>query len=174
MPIPLHWQAGGDVRFADLRQRFDAATLAERSELLTFVRLHRSRIHPRVSDRWLMPEMVRYLLLCTSQTIDSTIETDNVGVDSPFEAAWQLVRWFNWYWSVERDGRRVQGIADSIGDFYRNGNESCRNCVETGFLKHALAHPENRQYFNGWSDDPLLAEAYRESLKWGIAHEVQE
>jgi len=174
MPIPLHWQAGGDVRFADLRQRFDAATLAERSELLTFVRLHRSRIHPRVSDRWLMPEMVRCLLLCTSQTIDSTIETDNDGVDSPFEAAWQLVRWFNWYRSVERDGRRVQGIADSIGDFYRNGNESCRNCVETGFLKHALAHPENRQYFNGWSDDPLLAEAYRESLKWGIAQEVQE
>jgi hypothetical protein len=121
-----------------------------------------------------MPEMARYLLLCTSQKIDSTIETEDDGVDSPFEAAWQLVRWFNWYRSVEKDGRRVQGIADSIGDFYRNGNEACRNCIETGFLEHALAHPKNRQYFNGWSDDRLLADAYRESLKWGIAHEVQE
>ena len=174
MPIPLHWQAGGNVRFADLRQRLDAATLDERRELLTFVRLQRSRIHPRASDSWLMQEMVRYLFLCTSQTIDSTIETDDDDVDTPFEAAGQLVRWFNWYRSVEKDGRRVQAIADSIGDFYRNGNEACRVCVKTGFLEHALECPENRQYFNGWSDDPLLAEAYRESLKRGIAREVQE
>jgi hypothetical protein len=116
MSLPVHWQTAGNVRFADICKRLEAATLTERYELLTFVRRHCNRIRPRISDDWLMPEM--------------------------------------------------------LADFYRNGNDFCRNCLETGFLEHAMETPVNRPFFQDWASDPILASAFRESLKWGLAHET--
>jgi hypothetical protein len=174
MPLPIHWQTGGNVRFADICKRLEAATLIERHELLTFVRLHKARIHPHISDRWLILEMLKYFLECIARGNHSETNVEEEDFDSPFDAARQLVRWFNWYRSAEKEGPRVQNVANLIADFYRNGTDQVRNCVETGFLEHALETPENRPYFLSWAHDAVLADAHRESLKWGLAHETKD
>ena len=172
MPLPIHWQTASNVRFADISKRLETATLIERHELLTFVRLHNARIRPRISDRWLILEMLKYFLECIALGSDSDTDVGEEDFDSPFDAARQLVRWFNWYRNAEKESQSIQNIADSIAEFYRNRNDFCRNCVETRFLKHVLETPENRSFFRGWADDPVLVDAHHESLKWGLAHET--
>lgn len=174
MTLPTNWKMGSNVRFADIRKRMETATLPEKYELLTFVRVHSARIRPRVSDRWLMSEMVGYLLECAARQPDSDADPDDEDFDSPFDAAGQLVRWFDWYRTSEKDSAKVQAIADRIADCYRNGDDRTRNCVETGFLEHALETPENRPFFQSWADDPQLANALRESMRWGLAHEPKD
>lgn len=174
MPLPIHWQNAGNVRFAGICDRLETATLIERYELLTFVRLHSARIRPRINDRWLILQMLRYFLDCIARGSDADTGIEDDSFDSPFDAARQLVRWFDWYRNAEKECAKIQKIADIIGDFYRNESEFCRNCVETGFLEHALVNPANRSFFLGWADDPILVDAHRESLKWGLAHETTE
>jgi hypothetical protein len=170
MPLPIHWQTAGNVRFADVSKRLETATLEERYELLTFVRLHYAKIRPRISDRWLMLEMVKYFLECISREYDAEAYYDNY-FDSPFNAARQMVKWFNWYRNAEKDCTKVHNIADIVTDCYRNGSDGCRQTIEKGFLENALETPENRSFFQGWADDPVLADAHRESLRKGLAHE---
>ena len=172
MPLPIHWQTAANVRFADICKRLETATLVERLELLTFVRLHIARIRPRISDRWLILEMLKYFLECIGRAPHSETDTEEEDFDSPFDAARQLVRWFNWYRNVEKEGQRIQNVANLFAEHYRSGTEFSRNCFETGFLEHALETPENRPYFRSWAEDPVLADAHRESLKWGLAHEI--
>ncbi len=174
MPLPIHWQTAGHIRFADIRKRLETATLMERYELLTFVRMHRARIRPRVADRWLMLEMLRYLLECIAVGNDSDKDADEEDFDTPSNAVWQMVKFFNWYRSTEKDAPKVQNIADMIADFYRNGNNFCRSSIETGFLGRVLETPENRSFFEGWAADPVLADAHRESLQRGVAHEATD
>ena len=95
MPLPIHWQTAGNVRFADICKRLETATLIERHELLTFVRLHKARVRPRISDRWLILEMLKYFLECIAHGQHSETDVEEEGLDSPFDAAEQLVRWFN-------------------------------------------------------------------------------
>jgi hypothetical protein len=174
MPLPIHWRTGGNVRFADVSSRLETATLEERHELLTFIRLHSARIRPRVADRWLVAEMMKYFFQCIARDSSDGAGGDDDDIDSPFDAAGQMVRWFNWYRKNEKQVQRIQNIADMIAGFYRDQNDVGRNCLETGFLEHVLEVPENRSFFRGWEDDPVLAEAYRASLKWGLAHETTE
>ncbi|MEZ6138676.1 MAG: hypothetical protein R3C53_27645 [Pirellulaceae bacterium] len=176
MPLPIHWQTAGNVRFAEVCKRLETASLVERLELLTFVRLLKARIRPRISDRWLVLQMLKYFLECIGRgpQSETATDTEEQDIDSPFDAARQLVRWFDWYRNVEKEGQRIQNVSNLIADFYRSGTEFCRNCVETEFLKHTLKTPENRPYLRNWAEDPVLADAHRESLKWGLAHEVTE
>lgn len=118
--------------------------------------------------------MLKYFLECIAHGQHSETDVEEEGLDSPFDATEQLLRWFNWYRNAEKENPRVQNVANLIADFYRNGTVYCRNCVETGFLEHALETPENRPYFVSWADDPGLADAYSESLKWGLAHETTD
>lgn len=62
--------------------------------------------------------------------------------------------------------RRVERITAE----FKRGNRIVKNCIETGFLEHVLETPGNRPYFSHWADDPELASAYSEALRWGQAH----
>ena len=169
--IPEHWRAGGNIRFADVRQLLENEDLAYRNELLTFVRQHVSRIRPAVKNSWLMIEMVRYYLDCIAFGPSLETSGDDETFHSPFEAASQLVRWFDWYRIHHKKKSDMPQIVDKISEFYRSGSESQRNCIETGFLEHAFEHRDNRIFFNPWENDPILCEAHREALKWAVAHE---
>jgi hypothetical protein len=118
--------------------------------------------------------MLRYFLECIARVRDGDANGDYEDFHSPFEAAGQMVRWFNWYRSNEKENEEIQKVADKIADFYRQSNDFCRNCIETGFLEHVLETLGNRSFFLGWADDPVLADGYNKSLKWGLSHETTD
>jgi hypothetical protein len=62
-------------------------------------------------------------------------------------------------------------LVERITQTFLAGNESVRDCIETGFLEHALEHPDLRPLFERWENDPEMREAHARALAWGCSHE---
>jgi hypothetical protein len=168
MGIPHHWNKPTRVSFGAIRRQLDGATLSERNEVLEFIRSNMKRIRPPVDDDWLYDAMSSYLLDCIVDNADSDVEDEST--HSSFEAAHELVDWFNWIVKRDDTPAAIRSIVERITNVFNNGDRFVRNCIETGFLEHVLETPSNRPYFLHWSDDPILAESYTEALRWGEAH----
>lgn len=171
MAEPVEWIRAKRVSFGDVRRRLERATLAERAELLEFIRHHSHKIRPEPDTDWIFGQISSYLLDCILRgSVDHSDDYDAV-IHSPFEAARELVRWFDWYARTDDQApNAVQLFVDRVEAVYRDGDDGTRDCIETGFLEHALELPGNRQFFAHWVHDPLLAESYNEALRWGLAH----
>ena len=175
MAVPEEWLRSNRVSLGDVRRRLEGATLADRSRLLDFVRRNIGKIRPQPDPGWLYGQMSSYLLQCIIHGSDDHPDGRDASAHSPFEAAHELVVWFNWYISVEElDPKTIQPSIDRIEAAFRDGDDRIRNCIETGFLEHVLETPGNRHYFAHWAHDPMLSESYTEALRWGVAHTKPE
>jgi len=61
-------------------------------------------------------------------------------------------------------------VAARLTQAYLQGDDRTRNRIETGTLEHIFEEPALRAHFDGWRDDPILAEAYACAVAWGDAH----
>ena len=169
--VPAEWHHARRVSFGDIIRRLDGATLPERNAILEFIRANTARIRPSIEDDWLYCSMSDYLLECIALSVDAHPADDSI--HSRFEAAHELVRWFNWIVSRDKRSTGIRKRIDRIAVEFKNGDTSVRNCIETGFLEHILESPGNRPYFSHWKDDEILADSYTEAMRWGEAHTKQ-
>lgn len=166
--VPDEWNRSTSISFGNIERRLAGATLPERNAILDFVRSTPNRIRPALDDDWLYDSMSLYFLDCMALQKDSDADDDSI--HSPFEAAHELVDWFNWIAVCDNDAKTIQKRVFQIATVFKNGNDRLQNCIETGFLEHVLETPRNRPYFSHWKDDEILAESYNEAIRWGKAH----
>lgn len=166
---PKRWSNGGAISFADLTRALNHSTLSERSEILRFIRANVLRIHPKVSDEWLYDVMADYFISCILLVSSSENAPDSI--HTPFEAAHELVSWFNWYVDRCTTKSEVQIRVERLAKLMKQNADSVRNCIETGFLEHVLEKTRNREYFEHWRHDRELSESYIAALEWGESHE---
>ena len=166
--VPDDWRHEKRISFGDIQRKLNGATLPERNVILEFVRSNSNRIRPPLDDDWLFDTMSHYFLDCVARQTAST--PDDSSVHTPFEAAHELVGWFNWIVARNDNRTAIQHRIERIAAAFRNGSRVVQNCLETGFLEHVLETPRNRPYFAHWKDDELLADSYTEALRWGEAH----
>ena len=170
MAVPDDWKHAKRVSFCDIRRALDGASLRERNAVLGFIQENIARIRPTVDDDWLYDAMSSYFLECMAVQSTSNVADENASIHSPFEAARELVEWFNWYVKRVEVPTEIGRIVDRITVAFKNGDHLVRNCIETGFLEHVLEIPDYRPHFSHWERDAILADSYTEALRWGVAH----
>jgi len=55
-------------------------------------------------------------------------------------------------------------------ELFLTAGEDVRGAIETGFLEHVLETAALRPYFDHWSSDTRLKEAWERAMEWGKAH----
>ncbi len=170
MAVPDDWKNAKCVSFGDIRRSLDRVSLRERSVVLSFIRENFDRIRPTVDDDWLYDAMSSYFLECMAIQSTSHAADEDGLIHSPFEAARELVRWFDWYVKRVNIPSEIERVVDRIAVVFKNGDRYVRTCIETGFLEHVLEIPGHRQHFSHWERDTILADSYTGALRWGLAH----
>ena len=141
-------------------------------DLPTFAKLYQltgegySRIQPDLGKEATCGLVQRYLLECIKANI-----TNDGDILSQWQAAQVLHGWFCRLLEMEEDNSEVlNNAADAITALFLASAEEVRNVIETGFLEHALETAALRPYFEHWSGDDRLREAWNRALEWGKAH----
>jgi hypothetical protein len=141
-------------------------------DLRTLARLYQltgegySRIQPNLGKEVVCGLVQRYLLECIKANI-----TNDEDILSQREAAQVLHGWFCRLLEMEEDNSAVlKSAAAAITSQFLASGEEVRNVIETGFLEHALETAALRPYFEHWSGDDRLREAWNRALEWGKAH----
>ncbi|GAB5404415.1 MAG: hypothetical protein Aurels2KO_26460 [Aureliella sp.] len=168
--IPHSWSNSKRIAFGEVRRQLEAASLSGQKELLAFFRSNTKLIRPEVDSDWLYDMHAGYFLACIASHLASDHENIDNEIDSPFDAAYGLAGFFNWYAAREDDEWEIRNRIDLIEAAYKAAYSKRQNIIETGFLEHVLEYKANRLRFAHWNDDTALAAAYTECLKWGEAH----
>lgn len=146
-------------------QWIDSAT-----DLRTLSRLYRltdegyHRIQPELGKAITCALIQRYLLECIRQDVQ-----DDDEIESRFIACMSLVSWFHHLLDEGNSSGVIAGAAHAITDLYLE-REDVRYTIETSFLEHALETAALRPYFEHWSRDERLQEAWKLCVEWGEAH----
>jgi hypothetical protein len=142
------------------------------SDLPTLAKLYRltdeayQRIKPELGEEPTCGLIQRYLLECIRQ---DAAETDEI--QGRWEAASTLHSWFCHLATMGEDNSAIlRPASDAITELFLTGSDDVRNAIEQGFLEHALEMEGLRRYFEHWSADPILREAWERALEWGKAH----
>jgi hypothetical protein len=142
------------------------------SDLPTLAKLYRltdesyARIKPDLGSDSTCGLIQRYLLECIRQDATGTDE-----IQDRWEATRTLHAWFCHLATMDEDNSAIlRRASDAITELFLTGSEDVRNAVEQGFLEHALEMEALRAYFEHWSADPVLREAWERALEWGKAH----
>jgi hypothetical protein len=102
----------------------------------------------------------------------SATREDEEDVHRRFEAARELVGFLVRAWGHKPEtDELIEKLVDRVTRLYLESDDATRNCIETGFLEHALECPHFRPLFRRWEHQPELKEAHLWALKWGMAHE---
>ena len=64
----------------------------------------------------------------------------------------------------------LTAAAADVTELFLASGEDVRTAIETGFLEHILETAALRPYFERWSRDSNLREAWERALEWGKAH----
>lgn len=80
-----------------------------------------------------------------------------------------LHTWFRHLLKMTKD-EILKRAAHSITELYLTSDDAIRDAVENGFLEHALETAALRPYFEYWSRDERLRDAWKRALEWGQAH----
>jgi hypothetical protein len=170
---------------ADFQQRIDEALVCDqqihRQEVLSWIdrakdlrtlsklyRLTQERyyqVQPDLGKEATCKVIQRYLLQCIRENV-----TDDDEIEGRWEAAQSLHIWFCHLAQRADSSEILQGVANAVTGIFLAGNEDIRNAIEAGFLEHALETEALRPYFEHWSTDSHLKEAWERALKWGKAH----
>jgi hypothetical protein len=90
---------------------------------------------------------------------------------SHYEAAHALVAILRNFSGHPEGTEPRRELVERITKAFLTGNESVRDCIETGFLEHALEYPGLRPLFELWRNHSELGEAHSRALEWGRSHE---
>jgi hypothetical protein len=123
------------------------------------------RIQPELGKKAACRAVQRYLLECIRQDVTDKKEE----IESRWEAAATLHFWLRHLLENGNSSDVITGAAKAITDLFLT-NEEARDAIETGFLEHALETSALRPYFEYWSRDERLREAWERALEWGKAH----
>jgi hypothetical protein len=142
------------------------------SELETLAKLHYlastayDRIQPELGLNVACTLALRYFLEC----VKTNVQHSGM-IESRFGATQNLLDWF--YHLAEMDEGQsaiLTQAASAITEFYLASNHEVQDAIENGLLKHALEIVALRLYFEHWSADRRLSDAWKRALKWGEAH----
>jgi hypothetical protein len=106
-----------------------------------------------------------YLLECIRQNEDGDDQ-----IEDRWEAAATLHLWFRRLVGMEGTSDVLTRAARSVTELFLTGSDEVRAAIEQGFLEHALETVALRSYFEHWSSEPQLKEAWERALAWGEAH----
>lgn len=142
------------------------------SELPTLAKLYLltdedyHRIQPELGKEKTCELIRRYLLECIRQNAS----TDE-GIEGRWEAARSLHAWFCHLSEQGDNSEELTKASAAVTElFLASGDNEVRGAIEQGFLEHALEMTELRPYFEHWSADPRLKDAWERALEWGKAH----
>lgn len=126
------------------------------------------RINPRPTLEDVGHRLVDYYIKCIMR---NPKKKDCVQVHSPFEAAKELQRLFEFWVSSESSQvvNQIDYLVHAVTELYRRSNEKIRNILETGFLEHVFEIKNNRHFFDHWKAPPF-ADAFSASERWGDSH----
>jgi hypothetical protein len=170
----------------DFTSEIDAALIAETpipqesvlqwieaaSDLSTLAKLYRltgqgyDRIQPELAPELTCSLIQRFLLQCIRENVVGDDE-----IPSRWEAAQTLHAWFCHLSDMPEDNSSIlKQAAKAIAHLYLESDSGVRNCIEQGFLEHALEMVALRPYFADWSSDVRLRDSWERALEWGEAH----
>ena len=119
------------------------------------------RIEPRLTFEDVHPFIMAYYERCLLENPDGD------WADSSYEAAWDLVNWFNYLWSEkERRIKEIEEFKQWVGNLYKTGDRRLQDCIVNGIVEHLFENKKIRIYFNDWKKDPLLKKAYAQGFEW--------
>ena len=95
---------------------------------------------------------------------------DNEEIESRWEAGGTLHAWLRQLLEGGDCDEVIKSCARAITEIFLGGDAIVRNTIETAFLEHALESTGLRPYFEHWSEDSRLREAWDRALEWGMAH----
>ncbi len=118
--------------------------------------------------------LLDYYLMCMARE-KTTSPEQYEDLHSRYEAAGELAGFLELAWKHRQETEElVTTLVDRVTRLYLESDEALRNCIETGFLEHALERPALRPLFQRWEHQPELIDAYRGAMEWGLAHERSE
>lgn len=142
------------------------------SDLSTLAKLYRltgqayDRIQPELAPELTCSLIQRFLLQCIRENV-----IDDDEIPTRWEAAQTLHAWFCHLSDMPEDNSSIlKQAAKAITNLYLESDSAVRNCIEQGFLEHALEMVALRPYFADWSSDVRLRDAWERALEWGEAH----
>jgi hypothetical protein len=96
---------------------------------------------------------------------------DDEEIPTRWEATQTLHAWFCHLSDMPEDNSSIlKQAAKAITNLYLESDSGVRNCIEQGFLEHALEMVALRPYFADWSSDVRLRDSWERALEWGEAH----
>jgi hypothetical protein len=143
--------------------------------LAKLYRLTRDRyyqIQPELGQAITCDLIQRYLLRCIEQdTADEAVDIPGRDkIEGRWEAAASLHVWFRHLSELGDSNEVLSSAAAALTAAFLRGTEEVRGAIEMGFLEHALETEGLRRYFEPWSFDSRLREAWQRALEWGKAH----
>jgi hypothetical protein len=97
-------------------------------------------------------------------------EDEDEEIEERWEAAQSLHVWFRHILEMGGSSEILTRATHAVTELFLTGGDDIRNALEQGFLEHALETAALRPYFEYWSGDERLRDAWERALKWGIAH----
>ena len=140
-------------------------------DLSTLAKLYRLtdegyyRIQPDLGRDASCALIQRYLLQCIREGV-----SDNDEIQERYEAAQSLHVWFLHLLEMKDTSAVLKTAADAVTELFLASGEDVRTAIQTGFLEHVLETATLRPYFEHWSRDSNLKEAWERALEWGKAH----
>jgi hypothetical protein len=141
------------------------------TDLSTLAKLYRLtdegyyRIQPDLGRDASCALIQRYLLQCIREGV-----SDNGEIQARYEAAQSLHVWFCHLLELKDTSAVLTAAAGAVTELFLASGEDVRTAIETGFLEHVLETAALRPYFEHWSRDSNLREAWERALEWGKAH----
>ena len=148
-----------------------AIWIEAKTDLRTLAKIFRTtgegyyRIKPELGKELECAAVQNYLLECIRQDVK-----DDDDIESRYEAAATLHGWLRQLLESGDCDDIIKSVADAITKMYLISVEEIRDAIETGFLEHALESAGLRPFFEHWSADTRLCEAWDRALEWGKAH----
>ncbi|PYU30576.1 MAG: hypothetical protein DMG31_13575 [Acidobacteria bacterium] len=140
------------------------------ADLSTIAKLYRLtdegyyRIRPELGREVTCGLIQRYFLQCIRQGVDDD------EIQGRYEAARSLHLWFCHLSEVADTTTILAAAARAVTELFLTAGEDVRGAIETGFLEHVLETAALRPYFDHWSSDTRLKEAWERAMEWGKAH----
>jgi hypothetical protein len=138
--------------------------------LYELTRDRRADILPALDDQKVCFVIRTFLLECIRLN-----PRDSDGEWSRYESARVMLAWFYHLHELPTSESNwaptwLASAAEAVTAAYIAGDEEVRECIETGFLEHALEVDGLQPYFVHWASDPILAPPHARALAYGNAH----
>lgn len=125
---------------------------------------HYYRIQPELGKAASCTAVRNYLLECIRQDLQ------NGEFQSRWEASQTLHLWLRQLLEMKDSSDEIEKTAHAITDLFLQSGEEIRAAIEQGFLEHALESTGLRSYFDDWSKNEHLREAWLAATAWADDH----